>query len=185
MTRKFLLTHLLFLATAILSWGQSTGDYLPWSATRRLTAGDFAIKTGKSETSASYGQFSMSYEVNGFDFLTKNFNKKVRNTFLKTASWIDTTTDFRQALNYQQTLFDICEVYTRQFRKALKDNRKKLAKGITIAEELNYRYMAAFARRRLDYDRETASGTDRIKQEEWEIKIGAELAELAEYAYEK
>jgi hypothetical protein len=127
----------------------------------------------------------MDYQLNGFDFLTKNFNKKVRNRFIRTASWIDTTTNAQQSLLYQQTLFDICEIYTRQFRKALRENRKKIAKGTKIAEELNNQFVADFARRRIDYDRETKFGSDELKQKEWESKINKELAELSDYAYDK
>jgi hypothetical protein len=127
----------------------------------------------------------MGYQVNGFDFLTKNFNKKVHNRFIKTASWIDTTTNVQQSLMYQQTLFDICEIYARQFRKALKENRKKIVKGTTIADELNQKFMVEFAKRRIDYDRETKFGTDELKQKEWQIQINMELSQLSDYAYDK
>ena len=119
------------------------------------------------------------------DFLTKNFNKKVRNTIIKSASWIDTTADVAQALRYQQALFDLCEIYTRQFRKALKDNRKKLVKGTDIARELNEQTMAAFAQRRLDYDKATRNSMDEAAQLEWEAQIQKELSDLQDYAYDK
>lgn len=179
-----MLTNLLIL-TAAISWGQLNDDFVLWSPSQKLTLDDFTIKTHSIETTTSFGQFSMDYQVNGFDFLTKNFNKKVRNRFIKTASWIDTTTNTQQSLVYQQTLFDICEIYTRQFRKALKENRKKIAKGTIIAEELNNKFITGFAKRRIDYDRETKFGSDELKQKEWETKINKELAELSDYAYDK
>jgi hypothetical protein len=185
MKKNLLLTYFLLLITAASSWGQLSDDYLPWSSSRKLTLDDFTIKTQKLETTTSYGQFSISYQVNGFDFLTKNFNKKVLNRFIKAASWIDTTINVQQSLVYQQTLFDICEIYTRQFRKALKENRKTIAKGTAIAEELNNRFMTDFAKRRIDYDRETKFGSDETKQKEWESQIRKELTELSEYAYDK
>jgi hypothetical protein len=54
--------------TASFSWGQLSDDYLLWSASRKLTAEDFTIKPKKPEIASSFGQFSMSYEINGFDF---------------------------------------------------------------------------------------------------------------------
>jgi hypothetical protein len=120
-----------------------------------------------------------------FDFITKNFNKKVRNYLIKSASWIDTTTTLQQSLTYQQTLFDICEIYTRQFRKALKDNRKKIVNGTQIVVELNNLIMAEFAKRRIDYDIDTKFANDEIKQREWEIQIQKELLELNDFSYEK
>ena len=185
MTKGLFLANLLFLLTINTSLSQVNDDYLLWSSTRKLTPDDFTIKTHVPESTASFAQFSINYQVNGFNFLTKNFNKKVRNYFIKTASWIDTTSNLAQALAYQQTLFDICEIYTRQFRKALKENRKKIAKGTTIIEELNQKFMTAFAKRSIDYDRETKSGADELKQKEWESQIDKELTELSDYAYEK
>lgn len=133
----------------------------------------------------SFVQFSVDYQVSSMDFLTKNFNKKVRNTIIKSASWIDTTADVARALRYQQALFDLCEIYTRQFRKALKDNRKKLVKGTDIARELNEQTMAAFAQRRLDYDKATRNSMDEAAQLEWEAQIQKELRDLQDYAYDK
>lgn len=133
----------------------------------------------------SFVQFSVDYQVSSMDFLTKNFNKKVRNTIIKSASWIDTTADVARALRYQQALFDLCEIYTRQFRKALKDNRKKLVKGTDIARELNEQTMAAFAQRRLDYDKATRNSMDEAAQLEWEAQIQKELSDLQDYAYDK
>lgn len=104
---------------------------------------------------------------------------------MRSASWIDTTANFKQSLIYQQTLFDICEIYTRQFRKALRDNRKKIIKGTKIAEELNIQYMTGFAKRRIAFDRETKSGIDETERKVWENQIQKELTALNDFAYEK
>jgi len=69
--------------------------------------------------------------------MRKNFNNKVRNCFIKSTSWIDTTTNVSNSLRYQQTLFNICEIYTRKFRKELKENRKKIVSGTQFADKLN------------------------------------------------
>ena len=172
-----------FISTFI--FGQENKNILHWSATRKLTANDFAIKTGQLESSTSFAQFSVDFKVNGFDFLTKNFNKKVRNYMIRSASWIDTTAGITQSLIYQQTLFGISEIYSRQFRKALRENRKRIAEGIKIAEELSEQCMTDFAKRRIGYDKETKFGTDGIKQKEWETQVQKELTELKDFAYEK
>jgi hypothetical protein len=126
----------------------------------------------------------MDYQVGGFDFLTKNFNKKIRNYMIKSASSIDTTTDVEASLKYQQTLFDICEIYTREFRKELKENRKKIATGLQFIEELNSKAMTNFANRRVVYDRETKYGTNTDQQIIWEKEILNELNALKEYSNE-
>ena len=109
----------------------------------------------------------------------------MRNKFIRSASWIDTTVDISLSLNYQQTLFDLCEIYARQFRKALKLNKKKIAKGTAIAQQLSDHFVSEFAKRRIAYDRATKFGTDLIKQREWQVQIRQELAELANYSYDK
>jgi hypothetical protein len=185
MAKNFLLTILLLNFTGVSSFGQVNDNYLLWSADYKLTVEDFAIKTKLVETTPSFAQFSLDYQVSGFDFLTKNFNKKVRNNFIRSASWIDTTIDFSRPLRYQQTLFDLCEIYARQFRKALKENKRKIAKGIAIAQQLNEQFMSEFAQRRIYYDTETKFGIDETKQKDWELQIQKELTELANYAYDK
>lgn len=167
------------------AFGQTSNDnYVFWSSSKKLTVDDFGIKTKNGETNPSFAQFSVDYQVNGFDFMTKNFNKKVRNYLIKSASWIDTTTDVSVSLRYQQTLFDICEIYTRQFRKSLKENRKKIASGLQIVEEMNQKAMTDFSNRRVTYDRETNFGTIQDKQNEWEFQIQKELDNLKDYASE-
>lgn len=181
--RPTILITLICLLTSY-AYGQNSHDNLQWSATYKLTLDDFSIKTRSNETTSSFAQFSVDYEVGGFDFLTKNFNKKVHNYMIKSASWIDTTTNINQSLLYQQTLFDICEIYTRQFRKELRENRKKIANGTEIAKELNNKIMTDFSKRRIEYDHETKYGTDLTKQKEWENQIQKELIELKDFSYE-
>jgi hypothetical protein len=178
---------ILFLAILIhtkFASGQTNKDNLQWSASRKLTVDDFMIKTHPLESTSSFAQFAVDYHVKGFDFLTKNFNKKVNNFMIRSASWIDTTTNVDRSLKYQQTLFDLCEIYTRQFRKSLRENRKKIANGTDIASELNNKIMTDFAKRRIEYDDETDFGSDSSKQKEWEDEIQKELLELNDFSFE-
>lgn len=159
---------------------KASEDFLSWSATRKLTTDDFHIKKG-SATSSSFGQFSIGYSVKGFDFLNKNLNKRIFNHFIRTASWIDTTADLTIALKYQQTLFDISEVYARKFRQLLKANKKRMLMGLEFVHELESQIMSEFARRRLAYDEETKYATDAEKQKDWENQIQTELEQLKEF----
>ena len=85
---------------------QENPDYLLWSSTKKLNLADFGIKKNSANSGTSFAQFTLDYSVNGFDFLTKNFNKKVRNSMIISASWIDTTANVDASIKYQQTLFD-------------------------------------------------------------------------------
>lgn len=150
------------LFTTSIAVAQAKQNILLWNREHKLTVNDFEIKTGP--TSATFAQFSISYQVAGFDFWKKNFNKSVRNCIIKSASSIDTASNVKQTLLYQQTLFDIAEIYARQFRKGLRENRKKILKGNKLADDLNNQIMTDFSRRRLNYDQETHSGTLESKQ---------------------
>ena len=174
---------LLFLLAANGSFSQpSKNNYILWSSIRKLTATDFVIKTKNLQSNSSFAQFNIDYAVNGFDFMTKNFNKKVNNYFIKSASWIDTTYDTVTSIKYQQTLFDIAEIYARYFRNELKKNRKKIASGTNFIKEVNATIMSDFANRRIAYDTETNSETDAVIQQQWQIQIKKELDELKDFS---
>lgn len=183
--KRIRLILFLLLPLNICFCQSSKDSYLSWSSVRKLTLDDFEIKTKDLQTTPSFAQFTLDCEVNGFDFFTKNFNKKVRNYFIKSASWIDTTYDVTTSLKYQQTLFDLAEIYARHFRKALRENRKRIMSGTQFVKELNSRMMTEFSKRRVSYDAETKTGSQLQMQKKWEIQIQKELDELKEFSIEK
>lgn len=176
---------LILLAVLNITDAQTTEspDYLTWSATRKLKVEDFGLKTqGLIDGLASFAQFTITFKVNGFDFMTKNFNKKVANQVIRSASWIDTAQHTGTSLRYQQTLFDLAEIYTRKFRQDLKANRKSIAGGLDVVNQLNAKAMSDFSKRRLEYASATSGGTNEIAQAEWEQLILQELEEMSAFA---
>jgi hypothetical protein len=184
MKQYFSLIFIFVFVTASFGQSSSNDNYIFWSSKHKFTVNDFVIKTKDLETTPSFAQFFVDYKVGGFDFMAKNFNKKVRNYMIKSASWIDTTYEVDASLKYQQTLFDICEIYTRRFRKDLKENRKKIASGTQFIDELNSKTMTDFSNRRVVYDRETKFGSNSDEQVKWELQIQKELDELKEFTNE-
>jgi hypothetical protein len=182
---RSLLTIIFMIGFLTNGFSQDNPDFLLWNSSHKLTINDFGIKKNDSKSGLSFAQFSIDFSVNGFDFMTKNFNKKVKNEIIKSASWIDTTQFVELSLRYQQTLFDISEIYVRRFRKELRDNRKQIAKGLNIVQEINSKISSDFAKRRLEYDSETDSGANDEKQLFWEEQVKKELLELSEFEYGK
>lgn len=182
--KKFVFIVLL-MGCILDGFTQENPDFLNWSSLHKLSIHDFGIKRSNSNSNLSFAQFSIDYKVSGLDFMTKNFNKKVKNQMIKSASWIDTTQFVEISLRYQQTLFNLAEIQVRKFRKDLKENRKLLAKGLTIVEELNSKNSVEFAKRRIEYDLATNSGTDDDNQLKWEEQIKRELSELSEFEFDK
>lgn len=154
-SRPFLSLLIAFILVNNAGAQVAQNDYLSWSAATKLSVRDFIIRKSYLPSSPCFAQFSMQFEgVNGFDWMKKNLNKKVHNYFIRSASWIDTTYDTSSSIRYQQTLFDICEIYTRQSRKALKENKRKIITGSDFVSDLNAKAMSDFANRRLQYDNE-------------------------------
>jgi len=183
--RHFYFTLLLLLCSGFLySQPKVSDDYIAWSATRKLTANDFIIKTKDLQSNTSFAQFYMDYQVGGFSFMANNFNKKVGNYFIKSGSWMDTTYNVSKSIRCQQTLFDIAEIYARQFRKELKANKRKILGGTNFIKEINDKIVSDMAKRRIDYDTETKFGSDAAKQAEWENEIWIELKGLKEFGRE-
>jgi hypothetical protein len=180
----FACLSILFLSECACAQPAPGNDYLSWSATRKLAVEDFLIRKKPGDGFSSAAQFSVQFDLQGFAFLKRNFNRSVHNYFIKSASWIDTSFDTATSLRYQQTLFDICEIYTRRFRHDLKANRKRLAGKNDLINELNAKAMSDFAKRRMLYDDETGSGSNAGKQLEWEMQIRKELDELKDFAVE-
>ncbi len=180
----YVILALLVIFPLISSAQEAGSEKISWSPERKLQSSDFQIKKAESNQSSSYAEFSITYKVGGLDLLSSNLNKRVTNEFIRSGSWIDTTQHVQEALRYQQTSFDLCEVYVRQFRKALLENRKKI-KRLSFVDELNEIYTTAYSKRRMEYDLDTKAGTDNEAQLKWEAQIRQELDQLSAYAFEK
>jgi hypothetical protein len=60
------------LLASITLFAQSNDNYIYWSPSLKLTVSDFAIKTSDGKAGTIAAQYYFSYEVNGFDFMTRN-----------------------------------------------------------------------------------------------------------------
>lgn len=163
----------------------TASNYIFWSKERRLNRDDFQIKVAHVASSYSYAQYSFDYKLNGALLgLPKDYKKKFRNYFIKSASWIDTSYDVSTSIRYQQTLFDLAEIYVREFRKLIYTNHKKITWGKLKIDEINAEVMTAFSNRRIKYDFATNFGTSADKQKEWELLIATELDKLKDFSSE-
>ena len=177
----------LFLLISVSVFGQrlQQGQKL-WSASNPLEIANFKMKINDTENEALYSQFSMSYQVSGFSFLSKNFNQKILNIFLGEASWInETVLENQQAqLAFQQLQFDLSEVYTRKFRKQALIEKKKVLKGFDHLQVISNKLMSEFSQERALLIKETGSGRNTQKLSEWKERIQGKLNALNEFRYE-
>ena len=184
----FLAALLLFLSVAPVRAQQTAipdTDYLLWSATRRLTAADFQMPLKPHvNLRGSSAAFGFGMHGSPYDLLSKRGNNIVVNRMLRTASWLDTNNPDQVApqVLFQQTLFDIQEIYVRRFRQQARANAKKIVLiGKPDVNELMEEQLKACQQRQAEYAEATDYGSLLGTQAVWESQIQKELQELQAY----
>lgn len=170
-----------------LSFGQELQEgQKRWSSESKLTMNDFRIKINDDNNDIVFSQFMISHSIGGLDFMKRNLNQKVGNIFLGNASWIDTTrvANIDKQIEFQQMQFDLAEIEARKFRQRVLKDKRKIAKGFDIVNQINNEIMAEFSEVRLLLVKETEGGRNEEKVSEWIQKIAAELKELDEFRFE-
>ena len=157
-----------------------------WSSDQKLKISDFKIKISDGNNDVIFSQFMISHAIGRFDFMKRNLNQKIDNIFLGNASWIDTTkiVEIQKQIDFQQMQFDLAEIHARKFRKRALENKKKIAEGFDIINQINNEIMSEFSETRLQLVKETESGLNNEKIEEWKEKITVELKKLHEFRYD-
>jgi len=181
---RFFTWILLFLSVS--SFGQSLqeGQKL-WHPSEPLTIADFKMSINDTQNESVYSQFSISSQLSGFSFLSKNLNQKVLNIFMGEASWVNSAigVDEVALLEFQQLQFDLCEVYTRNFRKEALIGKKEVLKGFDFLQILNNKIMSDFARERARLIEETKSGSHKEKVIAWKHDVAVRLDSLHDFRY--
>ncbi|WP_411767695.1 hypothetical protein [Winogradskyella sp. A3E31] len=185
---KRIILGLIFIISAIYpTFGQNLQEgQKRWSSEEKLTIKDFKIKISDENNDAVFSQFTILHAIGGFDFMKRNLNQKIENIFLGNASWIDTTKvdDIQKQIDFQQMQFDLAEIHARKFRKRALENKKEIAKGFDIINQINNGIMSEFSEYRLELVKETEGGRNEQKIKEWKKRIAKELKSLDEFRYE-
>ena len=176
---------MLIIPFALSSFGQTSNvNEKRWSNTTPLTESDFQMTVGGSEHNPCFALFSINYSVNGFDFMTKNFNQKVECIMYRSASWLnENAADKARLIQFQQIQFDISELYARKFRKLLLENRKKIAHGTQIVEELNEQVMKEFTEERAQFEKESEGGLNEQVMVNWRNRLSVDISKLELFSY--
>lgn len=181
---------LLSLLISVSAYAQKTElsdpDYVDWSASRRLVASDFALQPrANSNLYGSRGSFLLGYKGgNAIELLSRNSNNAVYNRFFRLTSWLDTSDpeSVEQQIEFQQTQFDIQEIYARRLRQKIKSSATRmLLIGKPTMDELAKELLKEAELRQVQYADETNYARLLEKQAEWARKIQQELQELQAY----
>lgn len=186
MTCKLLV--IAFFALTFSSAQITSSSEKEWSAENRLNINDFLIQTNiNSSSDKIYSQFAITHAISGFDFMKRNLNQKVKNTFISRASWIDTsqtTNEINAQIEYQQLQFDLAEIQTRTIRKQAFINKRTITKGLDVIEQIVNDALVEFSNQRLKLFQETNGGSDQRKLKEWKSKIDKDLLDLDQFRFE-
>lgn len=160
-----------------ISNNRQTDELIKWSAGRKLTWQDYLAEPDRRSDAAA----STSTQV-GFEYHIRNNQPTYGITckFSKTKSWGRYKNDY--ILSHEQAHFDIAEIFTRKFVKALREYsfdrntyRNDLRKIYSDTMKEKERYQQ-------QYDSETNYSRNKEKQGEWLKKVDKMLEEYKEYA---
>jgi len=167
---------LCFLLPFRLTAGQNE-DFIAWSANRKLQWQDYLAEPDSRSGAAA----STSTQI-GFEYHIRDNKPTYTITckFSKSKSWGRFKNDY--ILSHEQGHFDIAEIFTRKFVKALRAYSFDINNYRNDLRRIYSDAMKEKEQFQQKYDRETDYSRIREKQVEWLKKIKDELTGLNEFA---
>ncbi len=151
------------------------GDTIQWQQDSLLSQADFKGKPAGSFQGLTYSGIFLDMKQE--DRLLRIYCYTLficKKSFLKDSSG--------NLLNHEQLHFDITELYARRIRQQLSQKLILDDKNISSAIQKIYNTQIAELNKAQDkYDKETAHGTNAIKQKEWSDSIRKQLILLSDY----
>ncbi len=174
---------LFFIPVFVFGQNLQPDEFL-WNKSRKLKKEDYKIIVYDKDITIR-SSINFSWQLAGFSVFNKNFNQNVQNKFFGNSSAINPEAhgiDF--LLEYQQTNFDLAEIYARKMRRELLINKNKLWKGFDYANLILNQISSDFIRVQMIMDKETNHGNDLEQLKFWQQKIKNELDELSDFVYD-
>ena len=155
-----------------------------WDENRKLTWNDFQGEPIKNASVSSELLIQMPANFNKAAlFLSSNFN--VECYFVKNGSWVDSSKATEQLLKYNQSIFDIYELYARKLRKKFEETEFGVSDPTDKFNSIYHNNSEALSKELINYRKETELGINKNKIDEWSIKIANMLKELENYKINK
>lgn len=180
MKMKFIVTGLLIFS---FGRGLSQDTLKCWSSTDKLKWSDFKGKVPSaglsSSDKAACSSMPKPYPLQEND---STYSYKVKAMFYRYKSWAKAKDTTQYLLAHEQLHFDISELYARIMRKAFKGLGSWTESTANTYSVIKKKIYADHIARQNDYDIKTAHGTIKKAQQEWTVKIHAELEALKEFS---
>ncbi len=179
----FFLISTLFISCSTLAPHKekiNPNDIVRWSDTTKLTWNDFQGKP--IEESSIAAEIFIQYNV----FMQKPalFLPAISTVECyvdKRISWVVKSKVTPQLLFYNQTLFDLYELYSRKLRKKISESSFGIADPGGVLNSLYNENQLELMQKISQYRDETGMGTNNKKIKEWSTKLAGELKDLYEY----
>ena len=152
-------------------------QFIEWSASKRLTWGDYLAQPLSSTDAAAITNTAL-----GIEYHIKNnvLSYKISCRFSKTRSWGKYQTAY--ILQHEQGHFDITEIFARKLAKEIKEYKFNPRKYQEDLGKIYKRLMDEKEEYQNKYDKETDYSRNQEKQAEWLKKIEEDLEETDEFA---
>ena len=152
-------------------------DFIPWSANRKLQWQDYLAEPDSRSGAAASTSTQIGFEYHIRD---NKLTYTITCKFSKSKSWGRFKNDY--ILSHEQGHFDIAELFTRKFVKALREYSFDINNYRNDLRRIYEDAMKGKERFQQQYDRETDYSRIKEKQAEWLKKIKEELGGLSAYA---
>jgi hypothetical protein len=155
-------------------------DIIKWKREKKLTWADYKAQPDTTGFTAAVTKCGISFST-----VTSSYERyifEVYATFESKKSWVWKKRASDTLLLHEQGHFDLTELYTRKFRKALSDSTFVISEIKTQIRKLFEVYVDSLNQRDFLYDKETRNSLNRKKQKEWTLQIMQELKTLEKYS---
>jgi hypothetical protein len=156
---------------------------IEWSENRKLTWSDFKGKTNsKNLNTSAETSCKLSLKSNSVNLFNKA-KLTVTNFFVCNSSWVlPKVKNSSLLLEHEQLHFDLNEIYARQLRKKIVEEKFSYFNLIKESNKIYEEISLLCSKRQELFDAETKHGTENITQKKWEKDIKTELKELEAYS---
>jgi hypothetical protein len=160
--------------------GIDPDDIVRWTDTTKLSWDDFQGKPPKEAKAYSEIVIQLPAKFNEEKFLT-SASATVECYVDRRSSWVKKPQAKSQLLLYNQTLFNIYEVYARKLRKNFAGTDFSVENPSAVLDSIYKIHIDELSKITARFRRESGTGTKDKKIKEWSGKIAVELKELEEY----
>jgi len=158
-------------------FSQFDNEFINWNENRKLVWNDFKASPKKLGDVAALTATHLGFS---YQFTNGNISYNIECRFENNKSWVLVKNDW--ILQHEQGHFDIAEIFARKLNKAMSEyqlNKNSFQKDLDAIYNSIVTEKESFQQQ---YDDETDYSRNKVKQEEWLLKISRSLQDNKKWA---